>query len=166
MRSKINRIINEQRFNQRLIASQKHTEVLVDIPQEELSKSILDRQNIKIIQENVYKQEWKKFPIENNIVNIEIIKEFNKNSNEETLLKTGCFFFSELETILSQDRIEQINLNQISNFTNTYLYNLQQGNYTLNGLQWILLISIYYFDINSDQIHKMEILLIKMKIQD
>ena len=50
-------IINEQRFNQRLIASQRRTEIFVDTSREELSKSILDRQNVKVLQENFSKQE-------------------------------------------------------------------------------------------------------------
>ncbi|CAF1411613.1 unnamed protein product [Adineta steineri] len=137
MRNAINRIINEQRFNQRLIASQRRTNVLIDNPQEKLSKSILDRQNIKILQEEISKQEWKNFPIENNIIHNEILEKFNKEPNEQFLLEINCHFLFELENILSQNNIKKINRNHISNFTNIYLYNLQQGNFTFENLEFI-----------------------------
>ncbi|CAF1559360.1 unnamed protein product, partial [Didymodactylos carnosus] len=137
IRNTINRIINEQRFNQRLIASQRRTDILTDNSRQELSKSILDRQNVKILQKEISKQERKKFPIENNIIQNKIIEEFNKKPNEEYLLKISCYFLFELEKILSQNNIEQINRYHISNFTNIYLYNLQQGNFTFNDLKFI-----------------------------
>ncbi len=67
----MNRIINEQRFNQHLAATQKRTEVFVDMPREEIPKSILDKQNVQIIKENFSKKEWRKFPIANNIIDAE-----------------------------------------------------------------------------------------------
>ncbi|CAF4474340.1 unnamed protein product, partial [Didymodactylos carnosus] len=61
LRSTINRIINEQCFHQRLVASQRCAEALMEMTQEELSKSLLDRQNVEILKENLYKQAWRKF---------------------------------------------------------------------------------------------------------
>ncbi|CAM4953543.1 unnamed protein product [Rotaria socialis] len=135
LRSTINRIINEQRFSRRLLALRKRTEVLVELPQEELLKSISDRQNIKIIKENLYKQEWRHFPIEHNIVSVELIKKFNDEPSEESLLNLGFDYFAQLEKILSQNATLDLDLNQISNFTYTYLYNLQQANHDLLGLR-------------------------------
>ncbi|CAF3926815.1 unnamed protein product [Adineta steineri] len=137
MRNTLNRIINEQRFNQRLIASQRRTDVLIDNLQEKLSKSILDRRNIKILQEESSRQEWKKFSVENNIIKDQIIEEFNREPNEEILLKINCHFLFELEKMLSQENINQISKDHISNFTNIYLYNLQQGNFTFKNLKFI-----------------------------
>ncbi|CAF0968037.1 unnamed protein product [Didymodactylos carnosus] len=136
MRSTINRILNEQRFNQRLMASQRRTEVLIDIRREELPKSISARQNIQILHENFSSEpEWKEFPIENNI---QIIKEFNSKPNEEILLQTGSYLLLELEKNRCQNSLEEIVLKEnISNFTNIYLYNLQQGNYTWKNLRSI-----------------------------
>jgi len=57
LRSMMNRIINEQRFNQHLATTQKRTEVFVDMPREEIPKPILDKQNVQIIKENFSKKE-------------------------------------------------------------------------------------------------------------
>ncbi|CAF1995470.1 unnamed protein product, partial [Rotaria magnacalcarata] len=57
LRNTITRIVNEQRFSQRLAAVQRRLEALIEIPQEELSKIMLNRNNIKIITENLNKQE-------------------------------------------------------------------------------------------------------------
>ncbi|CAF2979117.1 unnamed protein product, partial [Rotaria sp. Silwood2] len=137
MRSTLHRIINEQRFNQCLIASRRRTDVLIDNREQKLSKSILNRQNINIFQKEISKQEWKKFPIENNIIQKEILEKFNKEPDEQSLLKINCHFLSELEKMLAQNILEEIDKNHISNFTNIYLYNLQQGNFTFQNLKFI-----------------------------
>ncbi|CAF4179913.1 unnamed protein product [Rotaria sordida] len=136
LQNTINRIINEKRFQQHLIASQRRTELLVEIPKEELSKLISHRQNIKIIKDNLKKQEWKKFQIENIIIDIVLIKKFNQNPNEEYLIKIGFDFITKLDILLSQNtNVDSIDLKNISNFTYTYVYNLQQSNLSYIGWQ-------------------------------
>jgi hypothetical protein len=145
MRSTINRMIDEQRFNQRLATLQRRTEVLVDKPSDKVSESISNRDNIKILQDEFpVKEKWKKFPVEDR----EIIKEFNQNLNEESLLKIGGCFYLELEKILLDNRIEQINFREeFSHFTQIYLYNLQHGNFTFEDLQFLEIQKHAFFQI-------------------
>ncbi|CAF4582206.1 unnamed protein product, partial [Didymodactylos carnosus] len=138
LRSTINRIINEQRFHQRLVASQRRAEALMEMPQEELSKSLLDRQNVEILKENLYKQAWRKFQTENNLVDVEIIEEFNNKPSEASLLITGDYFLEKLEAIIVAHTVEEMSLKaKISSFIFTYLYNLQQADYNLEGWRYL-----------------------------
>ncbi|CAF4263300.1 unnamed protein product, partial [Rotaria magnacalcarata] len=132
LRNTISRIVNEQRFSQRLAAVQRKLEALIEIPQEELLKIMLNRNNIEIITENLNKQERKVFEIGHNLVKVE---NFNTNLNEKSLLEVGNEFLKKLVEIISAGEVEELDLIEISYFIRIYLYNLQQANSNLKDLK-------------------------------
>ncbi|CAF3934964.1 unnamed protein product [Rotaria magnacalcarata] len=131
----INRIINEHRFSRQLAVVQRRMEVLADKPKEDLSKLILDGQNVKITKEILNKQEWRLFKMGNCIVDRCFIQKFNQKPKEGSLLKIGNEFLLQLRKMLSSSQEHTIDLNDISNFIQTYLYNSQQTNYDLDNLK-------------------------------
>ncbi|CAF1411988.1 unnamed protein product [Rotaria magnacalcarata] len=132
LRNAITRILNEQRFSQRLAAMQRRLETLIEIPREELSKTILNRKNIQVIKENLDKQEWKKF--DNRFIDA---TNFNNDLNEKSLLKVGDASLEKFKKIISETEVKDIELKPISYFINIYFYNFQQARFCLTDLKTI-----------------------------
>ncbi|CAF4575861.1 unnamed protein product, partial [Rotaria sp. Silwood2] len=116
---------------------ERRTESLAEIPQEKLSKEILNRQNIKVRKEIFDRQQWKFFHIENTFVDKKLIEKFNSTPNKELLLEIGLNFILQLENQLSFSEIKSINIQHISDFMYIYLYNLQEGNHSVLTLKYI-----------------------------